>query len=78
MVTHQLFESRRPFRAARSLLIAIGALAAGIGTAAADNPGDEESWGAVSVPSAGPTQVIGTYSNGCVAGAAALPLDGDQ
>ena len=45
-------------------------------SAMADRPGDETTWAAVTSPSSGPVQVIGTYSNGCVGGAVALPLDG--
>src|ERR1700730_13170991 len=39
--------------------------------AAADSP-----WGAVRTPSAGRMQAIGGPANGCIAGAAALPVDG--
>lgn len=33
-------------------------------------------WGRVLRPASGPAQVIGTYTNGCIAGAVALPLEG--
>lgn len=38
------------------------------------NPG--ETWGDVLRPSAGPTRVIGSYANGCIAGANRLPAAG--
>lgn len=34
-------------------------------------------WTEVTAPSSGPTQVIGEVSNGCIAGARALPAEGD-
>jgi len=34
-------------------------------------------WSRISGPLAGPPEVIGSYSNGCIAGAMALPLVGD-
>ena len=36
----------------------------------------ERAWAAVSTPAAGPPRVIGRHANGCIGGAAALPLDG--
>ena len=42
----------------------------------ADRPQDEADWAAVSTPSVEAPHVIGTYSNGCVDGGMALPLDG--
>ncbi len=33
-------------------------------------------WAAVATPAAGSPRVIGTYANGCIRGATALPLDG--
>lgn len=46
------------------------------GIAAAPPPFRGEVWGRLSRPAAGPPAVIGTYTNGCLAGAAALPLEG--
>jgi len=36
----------------------------------------ESAWSRQTAPAPGPTRVIGGYTNGCIAGAIALPLDG--
>ncbi len=51
-------------------------LLATTGPSSADRPEDEVAWGAIAGPTSGNPSVIGTYSNGCVAGAAPLPLEG--
>jgi penicillin-insensitive murein DD-endopeptidase len=66
----------------RSLAGLAAAVAAGLllvamaATGQADEVSEEARWGAAALPIAGASQVIGTYSNGCVVGAVALPLDG--
>lgn len=69
-------ESRRGSAPLNGLVLAAALLAAGAAPVLADRPGDETTWGAVQTPSDGPSRVIGTYANGCVDGAVALPLDG--
>jgi penicillin-insensitive murein endopeptidase len=54
--------ARSALGAAFALLVAIPALA--------------EDWSTVPTPSGGPAQPIGRYANGCIGGAATMPLDG--
>lgn len=42
----------------------------------AASPAPASDWSAFVAPSAGPAQAIGSYANGCIAGAAELPLEG--
>lgn len=57
-------------------LVLAASMFGGVATARADQPGAEAQWASYALPVAGAPQVIGTYSNGCVIGAVALPLDG--
>lgn len=63
--------TRRVLQAAA--LVAAAAMAA---TAAAPGVRAQPSWATVRKPSPGPARVIGFYTNGCLAGAEALPLKG--
>lgn len=79
-VMNGIFESTTLF-GLRRIALAAAALAgmacAGFAPAlAGDRPEDEVAWGAVALPSPSQSQVIGTYSNGCIAGAVPLPADG--
>ena len=47
------------------------------GAAAAQAPTDQKYWAARTTPAPGPAAVIGSYSNGCLRGAVALPPEGD-
>lgn len=55
------------------LLVGVAAVAAWLAGPAAAT---EVRWSAFDVPSPGAPQVIGTYANGCIGGAVALPPDG--
>lgn len=64
-------------RAPRAARIAAGlAATALLTTIAATAVQAQPSWATVRRPSNGPSQVIGFYTNGCLAGARALPLKG--
>lgn len=52
------------------------ALLATLTTAPIGAKGESAGWHAVPGPSAGPSRVIGSYANGCIAGAVALPSEG--
>ena len=73
-------ESRRLAGRLAAVALGFGVAAFGVtafgGATLADLPGEETRWGAQPMPTLGPPQVIGTYSNGCIEGAVALPLDG--
>ncbi len=67
---------RRRQRPAASLLAAaLVALLVPL-PAAAQVPTDEATWAAIAGPTSGPARVVGGYSNGCIAGAQAIPLTG--
>ena len=68
--------TKRVARCAAALMtLAISTAAA---TMAAPTPARADSdWSSVRKPSAGPSRVIGYYTNGCLAGAMALPLAGE-
>ncbi|MGF1625475.1 MAG: penicillin-insensitive murein endopeptidase [Alphaproteobacteria bacterium] len=69
-------ESRRVAARLAALVAAFGLGLVASSSGWADRPGDEARWSAQPLPASGPARVIGTYSNGCIAGAVALPLDG--
>ena len=52
-------------------VLAVALVLLGVEAQAQTNP-----WARVSTPTAGPAQVIGSYANGCIAGAVPLPLQG--
>jgi len=55
------------------LLVVLVAISANDATG---KPPASNAWSRVAAPSAGPAAAIGEFANGCVAGAAPLPLDG--
>ena len=57
-------------------IVAWAMMMAAVQPAAAQVPVDEATWAAIATPGAGAPQVIGSYANGCVAGARPIPLDG--
>ncbi len=63
-------------RAAKGAAFAAASVLAMAGQAGAQG-GWVDPWATVRGPSAGPAQVWGLYSEGCIAGAAALPLEGE-
>lgn len=60
----------------RGLVRGVAALSLIAGLTLAAEADDEAQWASYALPVAGSPQVIGTYSNGCIVGAASLPLDG--
>lgn len=61
-------------RLAEAGAIALAAIAA---AGPAQAQGWVEPWAVVGGPASGPTQIWGSYDQGCIAGAAALPLEGE-
>ncbi len=59
-------------------MLPLAALACGAAAAAdLDKAPAKELFGAVAKPAAGRPEVVGSYAKGCIAGAVALPIDGD-
>jgi penicillin-insensitive murein DD-endopeptidase len=56
--------------------VAAAAIPAWLGAAPPSWAAAQSPWGAVAAPSAGHMQVVGGPASGCIAGAAALPVDG--